>query len=44
VREEYEKDFEALWEQYSFAQLEEMRRGNRLYVGPLRNPGQPLRW
>lgn len=44
AREEYEKDFEALWEQYSFARMEEMRRSNRLYVGPLRNPGQPLRW
>jgi hypothetical protein len=44
VREEYEEDFEALWSQYSFAQLEDMRRSNGLYVGPLRNPGQPLRW
>lgn len=44
AREEYETDFEALWEQYSFARMEEIRRSNRLYVGPLRNPGQPLRW
>lgn len=44
AREEYEEGFEALWGQYSFAQLEDMRRSNGLYVGPLRNPGQPLRW
>jgi hypothetical protein len=44
AREEYEKGFGELWDQYSFAQLEDIRRSNRLYVGPLRNPGQPLRW
>lgn len=44
AREEYEEGFEELWAQYSFAQLEDIRRGNGLYVGPLRNPGRPLRW
>lgn len=44
AREEYEQGFEVLWGQYSFAQMEDMRRDNGLYVGPLRNPGQPLRW
>ena len=44
ARDEYEKGFAEMWGQYSFAQLEDMRRRNGLYVGPLRNPGQPLRW
>lgn len=44
ARATYEDDFGALWSQYSFAQMEDMRRRNGLYVGPLRDPGQPLRW
>lgn len=44
ARKEYEDDFVALWDRYSFAQLEALRRERGLYVGPLRNPGRPLRW
>lgn len=44
AREEYEADFNALWSQYSFADFEDARRSNGLYVGPLRHSGSPLRW
>jgi hypothetical protein len=44
ARTSHEAGFDQVWRQYSFADLEARRRQAGLYVGPLRDPGQPLRW
>lgn len=44
ARTSHEAGFDQVWRQFSFADLEARRRQAGLYVGPLRDPGQPLRW
>lgn len=44
ARTGHEAGFDQVWRQYSFADLEARRRQAGLYVGPLQDPGQPLRW
>jgi hypothetical protein len=44
ARAGHEAGFDQVWRQYSFADLEARRRQAGLYVGPLQDPGQPLRW
>lgn len=44
ARTSHEAGFDQVWRQYSFADMEARRRQMGLYVGPLQDPGQPLRW
>ena len=44
ARQAYEEGFNQMWAEYSPSDIEAQRRQRGLYVGPLKNPGQPLRW